>query len=172
MSLPARRRTEDEFWSSFHAVYPRILGGVLDAIVAGLRVLPSVQPSELPRMADYARWGEAVHQGLGFDAESFLSAYNDNRKDAARTELEDSPLGTAMLWIARNGLNLSYSASALHTKLSQIVGHKTVKSGRWPKTINTFSCELRRMAPQLLIHGLSLEFSRNSDRRMITIRSV
>lgn len=145
---------------------------MLDAIVARLHALPSVQPSELPRMADYATWGEAVHRGLGFGAESFVSTYNDNRKDAVTTELEDSPLGTVMLGIARNGLNLSCSAFELHTKLSKIVGHKTVKSGRWPKTINTFSSELRRMAPQLLIHGLSLEFSRNSDRRMITIKPV
>lgn len=28
------RRTEEEFWTSFHADYPRILGGLLDAVVA------------------------------------------------------------------------------------------------------------------------------------------
>ena len=64
--LPTARRAEDEFWSSFHADYPRILGGVLDAVVGGLRVLPSVSLPELPRMADYAKWGEAVGQGLGW----------------------------------------------------------------------------------------------------------
>ena len=39
---------------------PRILGGLLDAVVGGLRELPSVKLAELPRMADFAgsarRW--------------------------------------------------------------------------------------------------------------------
>jgi hypothetical protein len=172
MILPGRRRTEDEFWSSFHAVYPRILGGVLDAIVGGLRALPSVRLSELPRMADYAKWGEAVHRGMGLGAESFASTYNENRKDAARTELEDSPLGTVMLDVVKSGASVTITASDLHAKLSQAVGRKVVKSRRWPKTVSSFSSELRRMAPQLLAHGLFLEFSRNSDRRTTTLRPV
>jgi hypothetical protein len=39
--LPTSRRGEDEYWSAFHADYPRILGGVLDAVVAGLSTRPS-----------------------------------------------------------------------------------------------------------------------------------
>jgi hypothetical protein len=34
--LSTTRRGEREYWRSFHADYPRILGGVLDTIVAGL----------------------------------------------------------------------------------------------------------------------------------------
>ena len=45
LHLPAipetRRQTERKFWPAFRADYPRILGGVLDAIVGGLRELPS-----------------------------------------------------------------------------------------------------------------------------------
>ena len=42
-AIPAtRRQTEREFWPAFRADYPRILGGVLDAILGGLRELPSV----------------------------------------------------------------------------------------------------------------------------------
>ena len=69
-AIPATsRRTERTFWPAFRADYPRILGGVLDAIVGGLRELPSVDLKELPRMADYAEWGEATGRGLGWGAE-------------------------------------------------------------------------------------------------------
>jgi hypothetical protein len=47
-------QSEGTFWSADRADYPRILGAVLDAIVGGLRELPSVKLTELPRMADYA----------------------------------------------------------------------------------------------------------------------
>jgi hypothetical protein len=60
-----KRRDEKEFWRSFQAEHSRILGGVLDAVVGGLRELPSVRLSRMPRMADFARWGEAVGRGLG-----------------------------------------------------------------------------------------------------------
>ena len=76
LHLPAipetRRRTERTFWPAFRADYPRILGGVLDAIVGGLRELPSVDLKELPRMADYAEWGEATSRGLGWGADTFI----------------------------------------------------------------------------------------------------
>src|SRR5262249_52004328 len=36
------RRDESEFWEAFHRDYPRILGGLLDAVAGGLRALPSV----------------------------------------------------------------------------------------------------------------------------------
>ena len=55
---------------------------MLDAIAGGLRELPSVDLKELPRMADYAEWGEATGRGLGWGAGTFLSNYNDNRKEA------------------------------------------------------------------------------------------
>jgi hypothetical protein len=60
------RRTERTFWPAFRADYPRILGGALDANVGALRELPSVDLKELPRMADYAEWGEATSRGRGW----------------------------------------------------------------------------------------------------------
>ena len=64
------RRSERGFWPAFRADYPRILGGLLDAMAGGLRELPSVDLKELPRMADFAEWGEAVGRGLGWGANS------------------------------------------------------------------------------------------------------
>ncbi len=54
-----QRREEREFWSSFEQLQPRILGGLLDVVTGAFRELPSVQIADLPRMADFARFGEA-----------------------------------------------------------------------------------------------------------------
>jgi putative DNA primase/helicase len=88
---PTIRRAQAELWRAFRIDYPRILGALLDAIAGGLRELPSVQVKELPRMADYARWGEVVGRGLGWEVRRFLSIYNDNRKNATETDLEKTP---------------------------------------------------------------------------------
>ena len=168
----ANRLGDVEFWNAFHADYPLILGSILDAVVGGLRELPSVHLTNLPRMADFAIWGEAVARAMGFGSEQFLSTYNDNRKEAVRTELEESPLGTVMLAIAAGGGTFSGSPSDFYASLTRGIGPKGSALARWPKTISQFSSELRHIAPQLLVHGLSIEFSRNSDRRVVTVKSA
>jgi len=97
---PTCRRAEHEFWSSFQADYPRILGAVLDAVVGGLRQLPPVRQPEWPRRVDYARWGEAVGLALGWAPETFLSTYKAKRQQWTVTTLEDSAVGNALLQVA------------------------------------------------------------------------
>ena len=163
------RRTERTFWPAFRADYPRILGGVLDAIVGGLRELPSVDLKALPRMADYAEWGEAISRGLGWGAETFLSTYSDNRKAATEAIIEDSPVAEVVLDMARNGINLSCKPMELYNGIV-----KTVGSGlrpNWPKTIASFGNELRRIAPQLRLHGITIAFERKGGDRIVTLRT-
>src|SRR5439155_26155152 len=63
---PARRQTEAAFWAAFTHARPALLGGLLDALVGTLAVLPSVRLRELPRLADFARFGVAVERALGW----------------------------------------------------------------------------------------------------------
>jgi hypothetical protein len=163
------RRDEEEFWTSFHADYPRILGGVLDVIVGGLRTLPSVSLAKKPRMADYAKWGEAIGLGLRWPSDTFLSTYNANRKEATLTVLDDSAVGTALLQIGMQSTQWVGSSAELLDLLTKFVGKKLAASARWPKTPTKFSNDLRRVAPQLAIHGLSIQFSRNYEKRLILL---
>ena len=166
-----RRRGEDEFWKAFHADRPGILGAVLDAIVGGLRELPSVHLAELPRMADYAKWGEAVGRGLGWEPGTFLSGYNDNRMEATLTDLLDSHLGNALLKVASQIPVWSGTPAELHARLTHLIDKRVAASAEWPKTSAKFGSELRRLAPQLRLHGLSISFDRRNDGRIITLTS-
>ena len=165
----SRRRTESSIWPAFQADYPRIMGGVLDAIAGGLRELPNVQVSDLPRMADYAVWGEATSRALGWGNETFLAAYNDNRRHASAAILDDSPLATVLLSMARPGVAWSGSPR------SSIAGPQKLPASptgpRWPKTVNAFGAELRRLAPQIRLHGLSIHFERKHEGRIVTLTS-
>jgi hypothetical protein len=163
------RRTERTFWPAFHADYPRILGGVLDAIVGGLRELPFVDLKELPRMADYAEWGEAVGRSLGWGNEAFLATYNDNRKHATEALLDDSPVAPLVMALTRLGVNWSGTPEQLYHTISKTASHEL--GPRWPSTISKFSSELRKIAPQLRLHGLSVDFERKRDARIVTLRA-
>jgi hypothetical protein len=167
------RRAEVDFWRSFQADHAAIFGGLLNAMVGGLRALPSVRLAELPRMADFARFGEAVGRGLGWPANSFISAYSDNRWEATLGALEESALATVLLeWAEFGGLqNWTSSASEMLPRIAKDVDPRVRGSARWPKTPRTFSNELRRIAPQLRARGISVKFTRSRHSRLITIHA-
>jgi hypothetical protein len=166
-----RRRAEDDFWGEFQKAQPRILGGLLDVVVGALRELPSIRLAELPRMADFARFGEAVSRGAGWPAGTFLSAYQENRKDATVSSLEASALGTLLLRYAEQygSFDCTWTATEMHTEFSREVGKKVATSARWPKTPSTLGSELSRLAPLLREHGINVSFSRTSASRSIRI---
>ena len=163
------RRSERSFWPAFQADYPRIFGGVLDAIAGGLRELPSVHLNELPRMADFAEWGEAVGRSLGWGAGTFLSAYNDNRKGATDPLLEGSPVATLLLAMAKQAANWSWSGTTNELYNKVIAAVKFKLGPDWPKNFSTFGAELRRVAPQLRLHGIAVNFERKRGRSVVTL---
>ena len=167
-----KRREEREFWEAFRQLQPKILGGLLDALVGGMRALPSVKINDLPRMADFARFGEAVVRGLGLPADTFLAAYRMNRREATASTLEDSLVGTVLLEVVAmcNGeIDWTDSPGVFLMQLTRRVGPRIAKSPGWPKTPAMLGTEMRRVAPQLREHGIFLIFGKTHESRTITL---
>ncbi len=173
MIAASARRCEAEFWRSFEADYAAILGGLLNAFVGGLYLLPSMELAGLPRMADFVRLGEAVAQALGWPAGTFLNAYAENRQVAAIHSLEDSVLARALLDSASIGglRNWTRSATEMLEELEGEVAPRDRSSSRWPQTPRMFSDELRRIAPLLRTRGISVTFTRTMHARLIKINA-
>ena len=89
-------------------------GALFDAMAGGLRELPSVDLQELPRMADFAEWGEAVGRSTGWGTDRFLATYNDNRKEATDLILDVSPVAPVLLSLARRGIDWSCTPLELY----------------------------------------------------------
>jgi hypothetical protein len=54
------RRSESEIWNRFEDQRSQIFGALLDGLASGLRQLPHVKLSRMPRMADFAKWSVAT----------------------------------------------------------------------------------------------------------------
>jgi hypothetical protein len=146
-----------------------MLGAVLDAIAGALRALPAIQMESLPRMADHAKWGEAVVRSLGWKPSQFLLAYDGNVRDASLELLQDSVAGLALLGMAdKFTAGCSGFPSELHELVAKSVGPAVAASAPWPKTPRNLTVELRRLIPQLRMHGLAIEFQRG-NRGVITL---
>jgi hypothetical protein len=145
------RKPEQVIDSEFAAAYPRIFGAMLDGLSAGLRLLPTVQLSDLPRMADAALWAEACMRGAGFKPGAFLRAYGANTADASIVALEASPLTPILL--RPEGFSFRGEAKDLLEMLCDLATEDVRKQREWPKN------------PRALGHAISGEVTK-ADRQM------
>ncbi len=70
-----QRKTEAQLWREINKKKPGILGAIFDILSDALRLKPTVELRELPRMADFCQWGEAISQGMGHMPLVFKKAY-------------------------------------------------------------------------------------------------
>jgi hypothetical protein len=160
------RRIEDDFYRDLAQVRGRILGVLLDAVVAALRNESRVPAVGLPRLADLARWIAASEEAFGWDGRRFLDAYSRNRREATAIALEGDSVATVVISVARQG-DWSGTASDLLSvaEVYTVVG--------LPRTPQHLSESLRRLVPYLREIGIDVTFRREGHEsiRKIYIRS-
>jgi hypothetical protein len=163
-----QRRGDRAFWADFNRDAPILLGALLDAVSAGIRLWPEVQLPELSRMADTERWGEAVARGLGWAPGTFVMAYKGNRDSASADVLEDSTLAVAIIFqLSRHGAFRGTPTTLLDRLCAGL--NRSAAGRQWPKTPSDLSRMLGRLAPQLRTVGVNVEFVRERTQRLITI---
>lgn len=174
---PEERRRESEFWASFEAVRPRILGALLDAVSGALREVENLKPESLPRMADFALWVSAAETSLGWESGSFIEAYSENRLSATASALEGDPVAMAirkLLQAPGHDGEWSGTAQELLDKLNYRTDEDVKRSKTWPKAANALSRAMNRLAPLLRVSGIEYrESEEGHDRRKVkTLRLV
>lgn len=177
------RRTEEAFWREFNAVSPRLLGSVLDAVVEGMERLDSVVLPEVPRMADFCRWGVAVESKLGYPPGSFLAAYRRNLADANAAALENSPVAWSLYHFLRS-IPESYFKGTAQQLLRDLNEYLALHDGRgtgkplplqhpkWPKSASALSGEIARVQPNLGKLGIEVSRGRTKVRRWVELRTA
>jgi Domain of unknown function (DUF3854) len=158
------RRPESEFWASFDAAHPKLLGALLDRVSAGMRELPGVNLDGCPRMADFALFAVACETGAGEQAR-FQAAYAENQAGAREQALDVSSVPAVLVAMMENLPDWTGTASALLKALTDRL--PTTSNGTpkfpqdWPKTAAKLSGVLARLAPNLRrVNNLVMEAGR------------
>jgi hypothetical protein len=170
--IPEERRLgEAELWKRFNDAKPRLLGAIFDAVAATLRIIPSVQLTRLPRMADFTRWGVAVSQALGYSSEEFLSAYRGAIAAQHEEALAASPVAQAVMSLMAERESWSGTPSELHAELRSEAErlHIDIHSREWPRTGNWVYRRL--VAAQTNLEAVGIQIERGEGaKRFITLR--
>ena len=153
-------RPEAELLSEFESARPRVLGALLDAIVAALHNLATTQIDPLPRMADAALWVTAAESALPWPPRGFLESYTGNRNEANDIALDADPIAGPVFQLMEEMDTWEGTATELLSALEKRAGEKLPKG--WPSTASRLSNQLSRLAPALRATGI--EFTRESSR--------
>jgi hypothetical protein len=166
-----QRQEESKIWTKFEAERSQILGALLDVFAGALKVLPDVHLERLPRMADFARFGEAVGRSQGWGDGAFLKAYRNNIEGVTESAAEASPVATAILKLMTERLENEWQGSVaqLLADLRTNVNEQEARTKGWPQTPRKLSSELIRLAP--VLRRLGIFFTRpertNKGRQVI-----
>jgi hypothetical protein len=72
------RKTEQEILEEFYTLRPTLLTFIFDVLAKAIVIKPNIKIKNLPRMADFAIWGEAIARSLGYKENEFILAYYNN----------------------------------------------------------------------------------------------
>ena len=177
LRLPAiadnNRQEESVFWSKFEADLGPLLGALLDAFAGAMKLLPDIELDRLPRMADFARFGESVGRFLGWGDGTFMTAYTANIEGATASAAEASPFVRAIeeLMAKQEGGVWSGTSADLLLELRTKVSEQEIRGRNWPDSAQKISNALTRFAP--ILRSLDIYVVRSKTRsnkgRKITI---
>lgn len=169
----AERKDEKGLWADFEKARPRILGALLTTVAAGLKCRDQVHidPSDRPRMLDFAQWAVACERGLPWKPGTFIAAYAGNRKDANAVAIESSAVGPVVASFMENQNEWHGSFKDLLVGLEGIVDDKTRQRKEWPATPPKLRHAIDRIAPNLRAAGIDVQMlPRTGQSRPIMIR--
>ena len=148
---------------------PGILSSLFDLFSKTLKKLPDIKIEKPPRMADFARLGEAMSQVLGNEAGTFISLYNEARQQAIINALDGSPVALAIQdLLERFG---SLNNVLMKNALEKLAEYRPSWGEAWPKSPQGLGNILRRNKPGLKAIGIDIIFhNRNNQGMCITIK--
>ena len=159
IALPeiTERKTETEIDAAFAADAGAIFGGLLDLFVDALAMLPAVEiaPQELPRLADFALLGEAMHRSSGAQPGAFLDLFGDHRAENMARALDASPLAQAAIGLIEAGQEII--AETAKRAFERLQDFRPQHSDTpFPQSPKSMMDSLRRYAPALRLLGIAV----------------
>jgi len=161
-----KRIPREEMQAKADEYMPQIMGALLDAVSMAMRMLPTTNPNELPRMADFAKRIIAAEPAL-WERGTFERVFRKAADDVIAAGLEASPVAQAITKLMASHSRWSGTATELLNTLSELVDDKTKGLRIWPKVARTMADSVRRIAPALRHDGLDIEFRHEKSRLII-----
>ena len=169
--IPERKKlAEDKIWPLADKLRPQILGGLFDALAAGLASLNKVRLSRLPRLADFAIFATAAESGLPWSQGEVLRAFYDCQKDQFHQAIEKDRVAMAVVnFMERES---SFGRREWTGTASELLGELIPPfgvEGRWPTKPATLGIRVAKAAPLLRERNIAIRKRKSDGRQLLVI---
>jgi hypothetical protein len=157
------RRPEQDLWAEFEAAKQEILGGIFDTISTAMTMFECADVKELPRLADFAKWGYAIAEALGKSGDQFLKDFANNVERQNESVVQNNVLCLAVINHMIGKTSELHKVADIHEALKKQVGADS-KDSTFPKLPHNLRGHLDLIRPTLMEHGISYQyFDRQND---------
>lgn len=154
---PKDRRPEHDLWREFDKSLPGILGGIFDTIVKAMAIYPTVKTDNLPRLADFAKWGYAIAEALGKSGDKFLKDFAANVRNQNESVVEKNVLCQAVMGLMGSESNVLKTVAEVHKDLKRIV-REDARDETFPKLPHNLRGQLDLLRSTLAEHAITYQF--------------
>ncbi|OHB51224.1 MAG: hypothetical protein A2099_05805 [Planctomycetes bacterium GWF2_39_10] len=153
---PSGRKEWRVLMQEFEEERPYILGCFFDALSKAMWLYPSIKLDNLPRMADFMRWGVAIARALGYKANDFIQAYQANIESQNAEIINSNTLAQAVLTFMQGKESWNGTVKQAFEELGKLVV-VTKDDNTFPKRPNKLRNHLNRVKANLLDHGIKFK---------------
>lgn len=163
------RRDEQLLSQQFDSARSRLFGAILAALSGALREYGNVKARQLPRMADFVKWGMAVALGQGHDPAQFVKDFAVNVERQNDEALAASDVATVLLAFLVDNSEWSGEPHELYAALKNRADAIRIPVKSFPGSAAALGRRLREIRPNLAALGCSIEFKDTERPRRIHI---
>jgi hypothetical protein len=164
-----KRVPEDKLWKDFRENKQKILGSIFSALSHAISIKDSIKVDELPRMADFALWGCAIAEALGYKQEDFYNAYKRNIEGQVEESINSSGIAVSIYEFMMNKAEWKGTPRDLFRELSNFLNHKDELNNRdFPKNEVILGKKIGQLEVVLGKVGLIIE-RHHGEQRIIKI---
>ena len=170
----SERKTESKVMQEFRNIQSDVLGAIFLCLQNTLKIVEQVQLElqELPRMADFTIFGEAIAQSLGYPKGRFVELYDKEIKFGIDRLSEATPLIPFLEENLSNKIEWKEQVKIFYQDLMAYATHYQYDTKILPKLGNKLRDYIRKNQPILEQAGFEVNFSKNTEKNNWTMSSV
>jgi len=160
-----KRKTEKEINAFFDSRVGEVLGEIFEILSKALGKYEGIELTSIPRMADFAIWGEAIAQSMGYAPSEFYDAYKKNLKNQTEDLLSLDPVVAQI----NSLLEKQNEWVGIMSELLDILTKDVVENIKFPKSHSALSRYLNSIKSNLEEMGIiyNPDYRNNGKRKEI-----
>ena len=167
------RKPDKEFMAEFEQDLPKILGAIFKALSLAIGKVDSVQLNNLPRMADFARYGYVFARALGKKGKDFLKAYRRNLRYVQGLIMETEPTVAAVLAFMEDRTSYKSTPTELLQELEKTAKSRRIDvSQNFPKSASALSRRLGEIKDDLYNAGVIFQKGHLGSEKGIYLKNM